>query len=59
MTFVILALCIVAGLAIYWWIVRPIMVPLSARIPTGREYKASLTHRRTNNERSQGRRMPG
>lgn len=46
MIVVILLLCVVGGLAIYFGIVRPLAVPLSSRIPTGREYRATLTHTR-------------
>lgn len=43
---VILLLCVVGGLAIYRWVVRPFIVPLSSRIATGREYRATLIHTR-------------
>lgn len=35
-------LCIVGGVAIYFGLVRPFLIPLSWRIPTGKAYRASL-----------------
>lgn len=34
--------CIVAGLAIYFGIVAPFLIPLEWRIPTGRAYLPTL-----------------
>ena len=34
--------CVAGGIAIYHVIVRPFMIPLTKRIPNGREYRASL-----------------
>ncbi len=42
----ILLVCIAAGVALYFGIVRPLVVPLSWRIPTGSAYRATLTHTR-------------
>lgn len=54
MILVILLLCVVTGIGIYVLIVRPLVMPLSGRIPTGREYRATLTHTRGSHERTQG-----
>lgn len=35
--------CVLAGLLIYFVLVRPFVVPLTRRIPTGRQYRATLT----------------
>lgn len=43
MLFVILLACSVAGVALYLLIVRPLLVPLTSRIPTGRQYRATLS----------------
>lgn len=40
---VILLLCVVAAVGIYV-LIRPLIVPLSSRVPTGREYRATLSH---------------
>lgn len=37
-----LALCIAAGIAIYFGIVRPFMIPLEWRVPNGRAYRPTL-----------------
>lgn len=42
MEFVIFGCCVVIGLGIYYAIVKPLLIPLTSRIPTGREYRASL-----------------
>lgn len=56
---IILLLCVPVAIAIYALIVRPFIVPLSSRIPSGKEYRASLSHtRRTSDGRAQGRGMP-
>lgn len=39
---VIFLLCIVAGLGIHFAIVRPLLVPLTQKIPTGAAYRATL-----------------
>lgn len=60
MNWVILLLCVPAAIGIYVLIVRPLLVPLSGRIPTGKEYRASLSHtNRSEHEKrwAQGRRM--
>lgn len=35
--------CVVAGLLIYFVLVRPFVRPLTERIPTGKCYRATLT----------------
>lgn len=45
MNFIVLLVCIPVGLAIYFGLVRPFLIPLDWRIPTGRAYRATLTHR--------------
>lgn len=42
----VLLLCIPAGLAIYFVIVRPFLIPLEWRIPGGRAYQPTLAARR-------------
>lgn len=36
--------CVPVGLAIYFGLVRPFLIPLDWRIPTGRAYRATLIH---------------
>jgi hypothetical protein len=38
----ILVLCTVVGLAVYFGIVRPFLIPIEWKIPTGRVYRATL-----------------
>lgn len=38
----LLVLCSVAGLGLYFGIVRPLLIPLSWRIPTGRAYRPTF-----------------
>lgn len=42
MIIVILIGCALAGLAIHFAIVRPFLLPLTERIPTGRAYRPTL-----------------
>jgi hypothetical protein len=42
MIIVILGGCLIGGLAIYFLIVRPLVMPLTQRIPTGKAYRPSL-----------------
>lgn len=42
MILLIMLLCTVAALAIYFVIIRPFCIPLEWRIPTGRAYRATL-----------------
>lgn len=35
--------CVLVGLLIYFVLVRPFVVPLTKRIPTGKAYRATLT----------------
>jgi len=35
-------LCCLAGLGLYFGLVRPFLIPLSRRIPTGRAYRPSF-----------------
>lgn len=46
MEYAILILCILAGLAIYFGIVRPWAIPLEWRIPTGRAYQIGFHQKR-------------
>lgn len=50
MEFALFALCAFVGVGLYFGVLRPIarflFSPLTRRIPTGREYRASLTHGR-------------
>lgn len=36
--------CAALGCLIYFAIVRPLLIPIEWRIPTGKAYRASLTH---------------
>lgn len=38
----LLALCVVAGLVIYFGVVRPFLIPLEWQIPTGRAYRPTF-----------------
>jgi hypothetical protein len=42
MSAVILLLCIVVGLTLYFLVVRPFLIPLEWRIPNGRAYRPTL-----------------
>lgn len=42
MAFVLLG-CTLAGLLVYFVLVRPFVRPLTERVPTGRQYRATLT----------------
>lgn len=42
MVAVLFLVCVVVGLALYFGVVRPFVVPLTQRIPTGRAYRATL-----------------
>lgn len=42
MEILILLVCVPVGMLIYFCIVRPLLIPLTQRIPTGREYRATL-----------------
>lgn len=44
MEIVIGLLCVIGGLAIYFGVVCHLMVPLSRKIPTGKDYRATLAH---------------
>jgi hypothetical protein len=37
--------CIALGCLIYFAIVRPLLIPIEWRIPTGKAYRATLIHR--------------
>lgn len=39
---IVLLICIPAGLAIYFGIVRPLLIPIEWRIPTGKAYRPSF-----------------
>lgn len=43
----IIALCVVVGLAVYFLIVRPFLIPLEWKIPNGRAYRATLGAKRS------------
>lgn len=43
MRVLILLTCVPIGIAIYFVIVRPLIIPLTHRIPTGREYRPTLS----------------
>lgn len=43
MVIIILIGCAVAGVGIYFAIVKPLLVPLTSRIPTGREYRPTFS----------------
>ncbi len=47
MEILILLVCVPVGMLIYFCIVRPLLIPLTQRIPTGREYRATLSARRS------------
>lgn len=42
MDIAIFLLCTIAGLALYFGLVRPFLIPLEWRIPTGRAYMPTL-----------------
>lgn len=42
MNALVLLLCVPAGLAIYFLVVRPFLIPLEWRIPNGRAYRPTL-----------------
>lgn len=42
MNFAVFLLCVAAGIAIYFCGVRPFLIPLEWRIPSGRAYQPSL-----------------
>lgn len=44
--FPVILLCVAAGTGIYFTIVRPFMIPLEWKIPTGRAYRATLGARK-------------
>lgn len=42
MSAIVLLLCVPAGLALYFLVVRPFVIPLERRIPSGRAYRPTL-----------------
>lgn len=42
MEWLIFLICVPIALLIYFGIVRPLIIPLTHRIPTGREYRPTL-----------------
>lgn len=42
MEWLIVLICVPLALIIYFGIIRPMLIPLTRRIPTGREYRATL-----------------
>lgn len=42
-TLIIILFCVPVALLIYFVIVKPLLIPLTQRIPTGREYRPTLS----------------